>query len=158
MWNKTIKDLVFQFLFRVHTPLLASFCNSPKNGGEINIPPSAVVLLYISWKSFVKKTIAHFVLTKLQTLKFTPFHLQPLWTPATHSNKWKKCLCGSSKICSFWSKTLNTSGTSQRCLQERYYTRADHHILDFGEYWETQLSDANRTSTLFIAAKLHLKR
>lgn len=158
MWNKTTADLVFQFLFRLHTTLLASYCNSAQNGGKINIPPSPQMLSLHQLKILCQKDLFSLCVTKLRTLKFIPFQLQPPWTPATHSNKWMKCLCDSSKICSFWSKALNVSVLPKDNGKKDVIHEHNHSILDFGEYWETHLLDVNKTSALFIAAKPHLKR
>lgn len=78
MQNQTTEDFVFQLLYRLHSLLLASFCNSPQNGREINTLPSPLMSPLHQLKILCQKDHFSLCVTKLQTLKFTPFDLQPL--------------------------------------------------------------------------------
>lgn len=128
-------------LLRLHSPLCASCCNSPQNGGDINTPPLPLMLHVHQLEILCQKDCFSLCVMMPQTLKITQFHLQPLRTSATWSNKRKKCPCDGSRVCRFWSKALNTSSTSQRDFQERCYIWANRQIPEFGEYQETQVPD-----------------
>lgn len=62
----------------LHCPLLASCCNSPQNGGVINTPPLLLILHLHLVEILCRKERFSLCVMKLQTLKITQFHLQPL--------------------------------------------------------------------------------
>lgn len=151
MWNKRTADLVFQFLFRLHTPLLTSFCNFSQNGGEINIPPSPLVLPLQQLKIICQKEDFPLCATKLQTLKFTPYKQQHIAINGNNSYVIASRSAASDQ--KLWTPLVLPKDTCKKNVTH------EHPII----FWI--LGNTGRPSyqmlikhQLLIAAKPHLKR